>query len=240
MRNLTVISSITLVLCSLQARAQVTEVFDNAWSECDVAALKGGEWVELEALVEYPGMSVPSKKARNACVKVDADYVWIESSVADQVTCYQIARKDRRVLKAWKGNAGEEGKELTVKPAPVEGPTPAAGSECAGTGKISKEKISFGGKDYECEKVEVDQVMKMSGMEIKSRTTTWYSDGYPFKFYIDPDAKPAPAKDSIKWEGDGPSKKGGIVKMVTETNGGKSTTQVIATGTDAKPTLKLK
>jgi len=234
------IGSILLMLISLQAKAQVTEVYDNLMSTWDVAALKGGEWVETETLLEYPGTTQPALKMKTACVKVDADSVWIESRVADQVNCYQVAKKDRRIVKAWTGNAGEEGTALTVRRAIDAGPTPAPNHEITGKGKASREKLNLGGKEFDCEKVEQEQVMKGSGLEIKTKLTAWYSEGYPFKTFVDPNAKPDDGKDPIKWEGDKPSCKGSIVKMVTESNGGKSTTQVCGIGTDAKPGLKLK
>ena len=240
MRLMTAIHSFLLILCSLRADAQVTDVYDNQMSSVDVAALKGGEWVETETMTEYPGMTQPTLKLKTACVRVDADSVWIESWVADQVTCFQVAKKDRRIVKAWTGKAGEEGKEQAVKPAPAAGPTPAARSETTGSGKVSKERISLGGKEFDCEKVEQEQVVKMSGIEIKSKITTWYSEGHPFKSFVDPNAKPVEVKDPIKWEGDKPLCKGAIVKMVTETNGARSTTQVCGVGSDAKPGLKMK
>src|SRR6185436_17414538 len=110
------------------------------------------------------------------------DSVWIETVNADQVVLYQIAKKDRKITKAWAGKVGEEGKELTVKAAPAGNNTPPPATEISGTGKVSKEKLSISGKDVECEKIEMDTVTKMSGMEMKAKTTTWYSTEYPFKF----------------------------------------------------------
>jgi hypothetical protein len=240
MRKMMLISSFIVVMCSLQAKAQMMEVMDSQMSYMDVAALKGGEWVEMETIMEYGGAKQPGTKSKTACVKVDGDNVWIETSMGDQVTCYQIAKKDRKIVKAWSGKAGEEGKELTVKPTPAPGPTPAPTYEMSGTGKVSKEKLSLGGKDFECEKVELNTVMKMAGTETKSKSTMWYSEGYPFKTYIDKDAKGTEAKDPYTWEGDKPSYKGGMVKMVSEGTGYSSTTQVSGIGTDAKPSLKMK
>lgn len=238
MRKTMVISSLMLALCSLQVCAQAMEVMDNTMAYYDVASLKGGEWVEMETASEYPGMKMPATKSKTACVKVDADNVWIETIAADQVTCYQIAKKDRKIVKAWSGKVGGDGTALTVKPAPAAGPVAPATYEITGTGKTSKEKVTLGGKEMDCEKVEVDQVMKMSGMEMKSKTTTWYSEAFPFKYYVDKDAKPAEVKDPIKWEGDKPAYKGGMVKMVSEANGGKTVMAISGIGTDAKPSLK--
>ena len=240
MRKTMVISSFMLALCSLQVRAQAMEVMDNTMSYMDVASLKGGEWVEMEMTMEYPGYKPPATKSKTACVKVDADNVWMETTAADVVTCYQIAKKDRKIVKAWTGKAGEEGTALTVKPAPAAGPTPPATYEMSGTGKVTKEKATLGGKDFDCEKVEQNTVMKMAGTETKSKSIMWYSEAYPFKMYVDKDAKPTEVKDPIKWEGDKPTYKGGMVKMVSESGGGSMTNQLSGMGTDAKPSLKMK
>lgn len=242
MRTTTVLfGAAILAMCSVKAQAQMTEVWDTQMSYYDVSGLKGGEWVESETKMEYPGVAMPATKSKLACVKVDGDSVWIETVNADQVVLYQIAKKDRKITKAWSGKVGEEGKELAVKPAPAAGSTEPPKYEISGTGKVSKEKLSISGKDVECEKVEMDTTTKMSGMEMKAKTTTWYSTEYPFKFYVDDKApKQADPYEKIKWEGDKPSMKGGMVKTLSEANGGKSITAVIGWGSDAKPSLKMK
>ncbi|MEK7465974.1 MAG: hypothetical protein AAB074_01050 [Planctomycetota bacterium] len=239
MRKTMVISSLMLALCSLQVRAQAMEVMDTTMSYMDVGALKGGEWVEMESIMEYGGAKQPATKSKTACVKVDGDHVWIETSAADVVTCYQIAKKDRKIVKAWSGKAGEEGKELTVKPAPAPGATPTPTYEMSGTRKVSKEKLTLGGKEFDCEKIDQETTMKMKGIpDTKSKSTMWFSDGYPFKSYVDKDAKEV--KDPTKWEGDKPTYPGGMVKMVSEGTGYSMTQQVSGIGTDAKPSLKMK
>jgi hypothetical protein len=236
MRKTMVIGSLVLALCSTKAFAQANEVYDNTMSYLDVSSLKGGEWVETETKMEYPGYAPPGTKTKMACVKVEGDSVWIESTAADMVTCYQINKSDRKITKAWSGKAGGDGTAMTVKAAPTGGAA-TANYELTGTSKGSKEKLSVAGKDIECVKVVSETTMKVSGTEIKSKSTVWYSTEHPFKTYVDKDAKD-PNEGKIKHEGDKPE--GNMVKFESEASGGKTTMAISGWGTDAKPTLNCK
>jgi hypothetical protein len=236
MKKVTCLMGLALIAaCPMMASAQ-GEVYDTAMSSIDVAELKGGEWYEQETKMAYPGVDMPATKAKTACVKVDGDHVWIETSSQDAVTCYQISKKDRKIVKAWSGKAGGDGTEMTVKATPTGG-AGTANYEVSGTSTGSKDKISVAGKDIDCIKVVTDTTTKMSGMEMKAKTTVWYSKDHPFKTYVDKDAKD-PYEGKIKHEGDKPE--GNMVKMESEASGGKTTISISGWGNDAKPTLNCK
>lgn len=222
-----------MAMCSLKAQAQM-DVYDTTMSGYDVASLKGGEWFEMETVSEMGGTAMPANKSKTACVKADADNVWIEVTSMDMVTCYQVSKKDRKITKAWMGKAGEEGKECTVKAVPA---APASDVETTGTMTGSKDKQKIAGKEIDCIKVENDLTTKMSGKETKSKSTMWYSKEHPFKMFID---EKATAASKIKQVGEKPE--GNYVKMYSEMPEYKMKTTMTVTGwgTDAKPTLKMK
>jgi hypothetical protein len=237
-KTMAVAGTLALALCSLNAQAQMPDptVSDVQMQAYDIAALKAGDWVEYEMSMMGGAMK---SKYKLACVGVEGDTVWIETDMMTAqmhpgtFVLHAVDKNTRKVTAAYWGKPGEKGKELKVSASGGGTANPGEAPKITGTGKVSSEKIKAGDKEYDCEKLEMDTTMKVSGMEIKSKSTTWNSEAVAFKSYIDPNADNTKAMGDIKWDGK-PSGKGGLVKMVSESSGMKTEVTLVGSGTDAK------
>jgi len=243
MRKLTfVFGSLVLALCSMNAQAQMPDptVQDTQFAAYDIGALKAGEWVEYS--MEAYGQKYSYKYA---CVGVEGDTVYIE--YADMglammhkgtVILVAVNKGDRKVTKAWWGKPGEKGKSIEVKATPAAGAgTPGETPKMKGKGKVSKEKCNVAGKDFDCEKLEMEITTTVQGKDYVSKSSVWMAENVPFKNFVDEKADPAKAMGDITWEGK-PSGKGTMVKTESEMMGQKSVIALSGTGTDAKQTLQ--
>lgn len=243
MRKTTVVFGLALVaMCSITAQAQMPDptVSDMQMSMYDIGALKAGDWVEYEQ--EAYGQKYSMKYA---CVGIEGDTVWIEYSDAGLAMMHKgtailvaVNKGDRKVTKAYWGKPGEKGKELKVTETPKgDGSKPAETPKITGTCKISSEKCSAAGKDFDCEKMAMETSMTMNGAEYKSKTTMWKSDAVPFGYYMDDKGEWKKAMGDIKMEGEAKCK-GGVVKTETEMSGMKTVMVLKGIGTDAKQTIQ--
>ncbi|MCE9584960.1 MAG: hypothetical protein K8T20_20910 [Planctomycetes bacterium] len=245
MRKTTVIfSSLVLALCSLKAAAQMPDptVGEGQWAAYDIGALKAGEYVEYEMSMMGGAMK---SSYRMACVGIEGDTVWIESNQMtamdptkkDMVILYGVDKKTRMVTKALLGKAGEAGKELKIDKAPATQPDPATAPKITGTGKVSNDKVKVKDTEFDCERLDMETHMEVSGMKIDSKSSTWSSEKVAFKMFVDDKKDNSKAMGDIKWEGK-PSGKGALVKMTSESSGMKTEITLTGWGTDAKKTLK--
>jgi hypothetical protein len=161
----------------------------------------------------------------------------MDPSKKDMVILYAVDKKTRLVTKALLGKAGEAGKELKIDKAAAGGGDPATAPKITGTGKVSNDKVKVKDTEFDCEKLDVETHMEVSGMKIDSKSTTWMSEKVAFKNFVDDKTDNTKAMGDIKWEGK-PSGKGGIVKLTSESSGMKTEISLTGWGTDAKKTLK--
>lgn len=231
-------------------------VSDNEFEWTDAAALKGGEWEMRESRDDSLGPGYPASISRQktACVRTDSDYVWIEVARSHQidghpdewtvevVECFQVSRSDRKIVKAWRGKPGEEGRPVTVV-AGVAGGV-AAIPKVQKTGKVSREKLTVAGKEMSCEKVETQQPWKdEDGQSGVTTVTRWYSSEDPRCLFSRGRSKrnPTDGDDEIRWEGDKPTRKGREVLLtISNSDKGKLLIAFVGCGNDAKPTLVVK
>jgi hypothetical protein len=209
-------------------------IYDASYSYWDLAALKEGQWVSYET----KGQGV---KTKNACVKIEGNLVWVEMSTSanDWVTLVAVDKSDRKVKKAYYGQAGKEASEIKVEPMPTAGGGAATDYKVKGTVKYAKDSLTVKGTTFNCERTDSDTTMTTGGKDYASKSSTWVSDQVPFGTYWD--EAQANKKDpnvDIKVEGK-PSVKGGMVKSTSSSSGVSSETNLVDWGTDAKMTVKL-
>ncbi|KAF0245875.1 MAG: hypothetical protein FD180_1234 [Planctomycetota bacterium] len=244
MRKMTVICTLVLALCASMASAQMPDptVSDMSMSMYDVGSLKAGDWVEYET--EAYGQKYSTKYA---CVGVEGDVIWIEYSDAGlammhkgSVILVSVNKGDRKVTKAWFGKPGEKGKELkvSVTPKPA-GDPPKSDMKMKGTGKVSKDKLKVKDKELDCEKLEMDIVSTMGGKDYPSKSTTWYCESLPFKYFQDEATKKNSDEmmKDVKWDGK-PEGKGAVARQESGEGPAKSVMACVGCGTDAKATLQ--
>jgi len=211
----------------------------------DVAALKSGDWVQYDITTEFtpPGggeKKVQKSSMKMACVKVDADSVWVEMSHSSEkepdveVVLLQYSKSQKKVTQAWTGKPGEAGKVLEVRPAAEKKAKSGKGS-----GKAGSEKLRVGDKEHDCVKLEVELTQIFGAREVKSKVTAWFAKSVSFAFRLDDEKIRAQMFGQVEWTGPAPTA-GGMVKMTTETDTVKSTMALAGTGTDAKQTLEVK
>ena len=142
-------------------------VYAESTEEWDIAALKAGEWIETET-----SMGDFSFKERLACVGIQDGLVWIEKTggPAGQVLLLGVDADDRQTKKAFRGQPGQEGREIKIQSMPA-GET--AGPR--GAFRISTDTIRVNGTVIDCDKEESDL----------STTITWWSGQVPFHGWED-------------------------------------------------------
>jgi hypothetical protein len=207
----------------------------------DISALKEGEWVEYESKSTAAGTTSASK-SRWACVKVEGNTAWVETSAAGYdgwTYLFAVDKGDRKVKKAYAGKSGQDAKEIKVTATGTGGTVNNTNYKVRGTVKISKETLTVKGTAFDCEKQESSTTSTMDGKDYTSKSTSWVSDKVPFRFYWDESElnKKDPNVD-IKYEGK-PSVRGGYVKTWSEGSGTTSEMNLTGWGTDAKMSVKL-
>jgi len=208
-------------------------VYDTSYSSWDVASLKEGQWVQYE-------MKGQSARTKNACVKIEGNLVWVEMSTSgnDWVTLVAVDKSDRKVKKAYWGQAGKEGKEIKVEPMPTAGAT-NTDYKVRGTVKFAKDTLTVKGTSFSCERTDSDMTSTMQGKDYNSKSSVWVSEQVPFRSYWDESQmnKKDPNMD-VKYEGK-PSVRGGMVRTTSEGSGVTTEMNLVDWGTDAKMTITL-
>ncbi len=232
-------------LCAL-AHALPPPVNDGRFDDYDVASFKQGQWLESESvseITEKDGTKRVEKKCRRmACVRVEDGAVWIEETEWDParaeertVTLNMLNARERRIIRAWRGKAGGEGKETKVfKSLGVMSVNPEGTTV---TGAISSDTIKVGDTEHAAQKVVVTTV-EPGKDGARFSESFWLCKDLPFpirwtdkkvlKQYFN-EAKLDPPIDGV-------AALAGVVKKYP---GAEFRVTVTAAGMDAKPTLNV-
>lgn len=227
-----------LSFCSaVRAEESQPEVRESDLAAYDLTAVKPGDWVEYERRFQ-PGNA--TRKYRMACVAADGKLLTVETDEAAGAThpgtllVLQADRETSKVVRAWWGTAGGEGKELQVRGAAAEPEAPPATVKVTGTGKVTRETVKAAGREFDCEKVTVETSAEIGGEKHTALLTVCRSSEVTFALKTGGERTPG-----VVWEGE-PAAKGAVVRLVSESGGIRAEMTLTGFGTDAKATLKVK
>jgi hypothetical protein len=233
-----------LLACAASAEPRMRE---DQYDMYDVASIKAGEWVETADVNEHAKpdgtKDVMKHFSKEACVKADDEFVWIEETKwsaekpeEKEVTLAQVRRADRKTVKGWWGKSGGAATELKLNP--PRGKRPPS-DETKSTGTVSTEKVKNGDKEVDAQKLVVTMVEKRGDKTSTTTFTIWMSAEAPMKVRVQDASVREVMFGPVKWEKD-PTGPVGLVKAEIKAEDWTSTTAISGSGTDAKPTLTVK
>jgi hypothetical protein len=213
-------------------------VSDIQYSYYDLSALKAGDWVEYET-----SASGTSSKSRTACVGIEGNLVWIETSAGQPNWFLVVAvdKTDGKAKKAYAGEAGKEGKEIKIQ-ATGTGDTTQVNYKTEGTIKYYKDSATVKAGTFEGECTESSSTTTVEGAKSTAKSRSWASEKVPFRYDLKKTTLKNDSNNNWKIEGK-PSVNGGIVKTTTEGDSAgtkyTSTMELVGMGTDAKMSIKI-
>ncbi|MCE9583395.1 MAG: hypothetical protein K8T20_12990 [Planctomycetes bacterium] len=238
------------------AQTEQPTVKDSEFDVYDLESMKAGEWVLKESVSKLPmdsrgAFATVSHRERLACVRVDEDKVWIESSNCDLeakelvfVRLWEVDRKTRKVLKAWESMKGAVAQEAKVEKGP-ERQRQLIDIE-SDSGKNSetavKEKLKVGTTEVDCTVVKIENVRtEKNDKTVKTTCARWFSAEVPFRMRVAEveacvgNQIPETASKDLKT-----SQACVKLELATSDDTWKIAESIVDFGTDAKPTVKTK
>lgn len=225
------------------------DVAEWEFDDFDLESLKAGEWTLEEFVSEEKQKDGTLKRTgnrtRRACVKADKDRVWIELSTwdleakqADVVFLCEADRKTRKVLKSWRSEKGERGKEVPVKA----DPRPAVQEpDGQGMGSTIDETRQVGANKVRCAGIALQKVKWSSakGNEPAPKITLVFSTEPPFRIRLDDaDACSRHLVHAKRPAGTLAGKQALVEVAVDDPEKGRSSVKLTDFGADAKATVK--
>lgn len=233
-----------LLLSCLAILAQAQEpklvVPDSPFAAYDLSALKAGEWVEYRdrhGRLPVEGNPEHVRLERWACVEATPALVVVEVTAlrlegeggGEDVLAYELDRATARIRLAWQGKAGTQGVEFGLDHHEVPDDEPVRG-ELA----VAREAIEHLARRWDTDHT-IEALERGEGADAQTTTTrAWYSPDVPFRL-----REPDVLVPGLVRKGER-ARAGGLVRREVRCEGPKgyrSSTDLVALGTDARPTL---
>jgi hypothetical protein len=211
------------------------DVFESELEPYDWNAVSEGDWVEHEVSTASPLDESSRVRTRMACVKVAGGTAWVESRdhlVARffpgcTVLC-EVERSTGRIARAWWGAAGSVGEPVEVRRA--QKTSGRGGVDRYGIGEAAT--LAVAGFTLPCTRMTLRE--RLPGGDWSSQSAVWLAPKIPFPRR----ACVAAGNDQVAWTG-APGR-GGVAWEEFAGLSVRMTSEVVAWGQDAKPSLRAK